>query len=108
MYNQTTSIMHNLKSSFDKFLNIIKSVFKNCIRQFDNFYYYKNKTLHFKAKMVPILVGTLSLFFTQCTSVNKQGKFNSLLTVLDIIDTSIIQETGAEVAVVKHGQSNAW
>jgi hypothetical protein len=38
-----TSIMHNLRSNFDKFFNITKSIFKNRINSFDNFYSYRNR-----------------------------------------------------------------
>jgi len=38
-----TSIMHNLKSNFDKFFNITKSVFINRINSFDNFFFYRNR-----------------------------------------------------------------
>ncbi|MEZ5196503.1 MAG: hypothetical protein R2764_08915 [Bacteroidales bacterium] len=37
-----TSIMHNLKSNFDKFFNITKSVFINRINSYDNFFVYRN------------------------------------------------------------------
>lgn len=35
--------MHNLKSNFDKFFDITKSVFKNRINHFDNFFVYRNR-----------------------------------------------------------------
>lgn len=35
--------MHNLKSNFDKFFNITKSVFANRINDFDNLFYYSNR-----------------------------------------------------------------
>ena len=38
-----TSVMHNLKSNFDRFFGITKSVFKNRINCFDNFSPYRNK-----------------------------------------------------------------
>jgi len=38
-----TSIMHNLKSNFDKFFNITKSIFINRINSFDNFSFYRNR-----------------------------------------------------------------
>ena len=38
-----TSYMHNLKTNFDKFFNITKSVFKDCLNQADNYYFYPNK-----------------------------------------------------------------
>ena len=41
--HQNTSTMHNLKSNFDRFFNITKSVFKNRIDSFDNFFPYRNK-----------------------------------------------------------------
>ena len=41
--HQNTSTMHNLKSNFDRFFNITKSVFKNRIDSFDNFSSYRNK-----------------------------------------------------------------
>ena len=36
-------IMHNLKSNFDKILNITKSFYKGSIDSDDNYYYYPNK-----------------------------------------------------------------
>ena len=38
-----TSYMHNLKTNFDKFFNITKSVFKDCLNESDNFFFYPNK-----------------------------------------------------------------
>lgn len=38
-----TSFMHNLKSNYDRFFRITKSVFKNRINSFDNFYCYRNR-----------------------------------------------------------------
>ena len=38
-----TSYMHNLKTNFEKFFNITKSVFKDRLNQADNFYSYPNK-----------------------------------------------------------------
>lgn len=38
-----TSVMHNLKSNYDRFFRITKSVFKNRINSFDNFYCYRNR-----------------------------------------------------------------
>jgi hypothetical protein len=35
--------MHNLKTNFDKFFNITKSVFKDRLKQDDNFFFYPNK-----------------------------------------------------------------
>lgn len=43
IHHKFTSIMHNLKSNFDKFFNITKSVFINHIDSFDNFFFYRNK-----------------------------------------------------------------
>jgi penicillin-binding protein-related factor A (putative recombinase) len=40
--HQNTSIMHDLHSNFRKFFDITKSVFKNRINQFDNFFDYRN------------------------------------------------------------------
>jgi len=42
-YYFNTSVMHNLKSNFDRFFLITKSVFKNRINMFDNFFDYRNK-----------------------------------------------------------------
>ena len=36
-------IMHNLKSNFDKFLNITKSFYKGSITADGNYYFYPNK-----------------------------------------------------------------
>lgn len=38
-----TSLMHNLKSNFDRFFNITKSVFKEKINSQDNFHLYRNQ-----------------------------------------------------------------
>jgi len=35
--------MHNLKTNFDKFFNITKSVFKDRLNESDNFFFYPNK-----------------------------------------------------------------
>jgi hypothetical protein len=42
-FHLITSIMHSLKSNFDRFYNITKSIFKNRVDQFDNFFVYRNK-----------------------------------------------------------------
>ncbi len=41
--HQNTSIMHNLKSNFDRFFNITKSVFENRIDCNDSFFPYRRK-----------------------------------------------------------------
>ena len=38
-----TSAMHNLKTNFDKFFSITKSVFKDRLNKSDNFSFYPNK-----------------------------------------------------------------
>ena len=38
-----TSDMHNLKTNFDKFFNITKSVFQDRLNESDNFFFYPNK-----------------------------------------------------------------
>ena len=40
---QNTSVMHDLHSNFNKIFNITKSVFKNRINEFDNFFDYRNR-----------------------------------------------------------------
>ena len=41
--HKNTSIMHNLKSNFDKFFNITKSIFSTRINNFNNFFNYPNR-----------------------------------------------------------------
>ena len=43
IFDQNTSAMHDLFSNFNKFFNITKSVFKNRINQYDNFFEYRNR-----------------------------------------------------------------
>jgi len=43
IHHKYTSNMHNLKTNFDKFFNITKSVFKDRLNKSDNFYFYPNK-----------------------------------------------------------------
>ena len=43
IHYKNTSDMHNLRSNFEKFFNITKSVFHSRITSFDNFYNYRNK-----------------------------------------------------------------
>jgi hypothetical protein len=43
IHHKLTSTMHNLKTNFDKFFNITKSVFKDHLNESDNFFYYPNK-----------------------------------------------------------------
>jgi hypothetical protein len=42
-YHKYTFIMHNLKSNFDKILDITKSFYKSSIDADDNYYFYPNK-----------------------------------------------------------------
>lgn len=42
-YHFNTSFMHNYKSNFVRFFNITKSVFKNRINSFNNFFLCQNK-----------------------------------------------------------------
>jgi len=43
IHHKLTSAMHNLKTNFDKFFNITKSVFKDRLNESDNFFFYSNK-----------------------------------------------------------------
>jgi hypothetical protein len=43
IHHKSTSDMHNLKTNFDKFFNITKSVFKDRLNESDNFFFYPNK-----------------------------------------------------------------
>lgn len=42
-HHSNTSLMHNLKSNFDKFFDITKSIFIDQTNRFDNFFAYRNK-----------------------------------------------------------------
>ncbi len=43
IHHKIASDMHNLKTNFDKFFNITKSVFKDRLNQSDNFFFYPNR-----------------------------------------------------------------
>jgi hypothetical protein len=43
VHHKYTSNMHNLKTNFNKFFNITKSVFKDRLNPSDNFFFYPNK-----------------------------------------------------------------
>jgi len=43
IHHKHYQIMHNLKSNFDKILNITKSFFKGSIDADHNYYFYPNK-----------------------------------------------------------------
>jgi len=45
IYHNKTSIMHNLRSNFDKFLELTKSVFKGRINDSGNLIFYPNKPI---------------------------------------------------------------
>ncbi len=60
-HHLNTSIMHNLYSNFDKFFNITKSVFKNNINQFDNFFCYRNKPKMSDCEIIALAVTGESL-----------------------------------------------
>jgi len=51
-----TSAMHNLKTNFDKFFNITKSVFKDRLNQSDNFFFYPNKPKQSDCEIVALSV----------------------------------------------------
>jgi hypothetical protein len=60
-YHIITSVMHNLKTNFDRFLNITKSVFIKQINSFDNFYSYKNKPKLTDCQIIALSVTSESL-----------------------------------------------
>jgi len=46
------------------------------------------------------ILGVLLIIFTRCASAGQQTEAVSLLTIGDTMDSSVIQATGADVAVV--------
>lgn len=44
IYHNKTSIMHNLRTNFDKFFDLTKSVFKDRINGSGNLKFYSNKS----------------------------------------------------------------
>lgn len=53
---EITSDMHDLRLNLDKFLNITKSVFNNCINSYDSFIPYRNRP-----KMSDCVIITLAI-----------------------------------------------
>jgi len=51
-----TSYMHNLKTNFEKFFNITKSVFKERLNKSDNFFLYSNKPKLSDCEIIALLV----------------------------------------------------
>ena len=51
-----TSAMHNLKTNFDKFFNITKSVFKDRLNQSDNFFFYTNSPKQSDCEIIALSV----------------------------------------------------
>ena len=56
IHHKFTSNMHNLKTNFDKFFNITKSVFKDRLNQADNFYFYPNKPKQSDCEIIALSV----------------------------------------------------
>ena len=56
IHHKFTSDMHNLKTNFDKFFNITKSVFKDHINQDDNFHFYPNKPKQSDCEIIALSV----------------------------------------------------
>jgi len=56
IHHKFTSAMHNLKTNFDKFFNITKSVFKDHLNQADNFYFYPNKPKQSDCEIIALSV----------------------------------------------------
>ena len=61
IYHKIISIMHDLRSNFNKFFNITKSVFKNRINQFDNFINYRNRPKMSDCEIIALAVTGESL-----------------------------------------------
>ena len=60
-HHRYTANMHNLKTNFDKFFNITKSVFKDRLNQFDNFFPYPNKPKLSDCEIIALSVAGESL-----------------------------------------------
>jgi len=56
IHHKFTSCMHNLKTNFDKFFNITKSVFKDRLNQADNFCFYPNKPKQSDCEIIALSV----------------------------------------------------
>jgi len=59
--HQNTSVMHDLRSNFNKFFDITKSVFKNRINQYDNFFAYRNRPKMSDCEIIALAVTGESL-----------------------------------------------
>ena len=61
IHHKNISDMHNLKSNFDKFFDITKSVFINRIDSFNNFFPYRNKPKMSDCQIIALAVTGESL-----------------------------------------------
>ena len=59
--HQNTSVMHNLKTNFDRFFDITKSVFKNQVNSFDNFFNYRNRPKLSDCQIIALTVTSESI-----------------------------------------------
>ena len=61
IHHKYTSNTHNLKTNLDKFFKTTKSVFKDCLNQSENFYFYPNKPKLSDCDIIALLVTGESL-----------------------------------------------
>src|SRR4030066_2378894 len=61
LHHKFTSAMHNLKTNFDKFFNITKSVFKDRLNESDNFSFYSNKPKLSECEIIALSVTSESI-----------------------------------------------
>ena len=61
IYHNKTSIMHNLRSNFDKFLELTKSVLKEKINSSGNFIFYPNKPKMTDCEIIALAITSESL-----------------------------------------------
>ena len=71
-HHKFTSIMHNLKTKFDKFFNITKLVFKDRLNKSDNFFSYPNEPKLSDCEIIALSV-------TGCMSSNQSAPFKVII-----------------------------
>lgn len=83
-----TSVMHNLKSNFDKFFNITKSVFINQVNSFDNFFLYRNRPKMSDCQIIALAVTGESLGVDSENYFWGKLKYDHAKDFPDLIDRS--------------------
>ena len=102
IHHKFISYMHNLKTNFDKFFNITKSVFKDRLNKSDNFYFYPNKPKLSDCEIIALSVTGESL------GIDSESYFLGIILLIGFILPDYVPFQESFESSIQKYEKNKW